>query len=152
MPTQPGKAQIDRVRDLMVDHAWRTAGDILEEIGIPGDEAAAITARLRDLRKAEHGSYTVAHRVVIRTDGRRVDEYRVGAKGTGEPRRRRRPDPYLRPGVRQFAVDLEAHLQARFPRSRVGDYVHAEEREHREGDCGLLATIIREFAETWGRP
>ncbi len=48
-----------RVRNLMEDGQWRT----LEEIqGRAGGTEASVSARLRDLRKAKHGGYTVERR------------------------------------------------------------------------------------------
>ena len=56
------KGQLDHVFELMKDERWRTLHDILEVVG--GSEAA-ISARLRDLRKAKYGGHTVerSHRV-----------------------------------------------------------------------------------------
>lgn len=62
--------QLGRVQALMSDGNWRT----LAEIGavVPGSEAA-LSARLRDLRKPRFGEYVVERRRVI--DG--LFEYRV---------------------------------------------------------------------------
>jgi hypothetical protein len=62
--------QLERVRDLMLDGHWRT----LDEIGVyvKGSEAA-ISARLRDLRKPKFGGYVVDRQNV----GGGVWRYRV---------------------------------------------------------------------------
>lgn len=52
--------QFDRVRALMADGQWRTLREIADAIG-KGSEAA-ISARLRDLRKPEYGRWTVERR------------------------------------------------------------------------------------------
>lgn len=52
--------QLEAVRDLMVDGVWRTLAQIQTAIG-RGSEAA-ISARLRDLRKDKFGSYQVDRR------------------------------------------------------------------------------------------
>lgn len=62
--------QFRRVRDLMADGAWRTLAQISEAVGAP---EASVSARLRDLRKPEHGSRTVERR----SRGRGLYEYRV---------------------------------------------------------------------------
>jgi len=64
-------AQLSRVRDVMRDGQWRTLASISEVVGAP---EASVSARLRDLRKARHGSHTVARRYVERG----LWEYRVG--------------------------------------------------------------------------
>lgn len=48
--------QIDRIRNLMMDGKWRTYEDIA---AVTGDPAPSISAQLRNLRKSEHGGYTV---------------------------------------------------------------------------------------------
>ena len=48
--------QLKAVYDLMRDSKWRTLSDIRETV--EGSEAA-ISARLRDLRKTKYGSYTI---------------------------------------------------------------------------------------------
>lgn len=65
--------QLDTVRRLMADGVWRTLAEIHAASGVP--EASA-SARLRDLRKARHGAYTVLRR---RRDmpTRGIWEYRV---------------------------------------------------------------------------
>lgn len=65
--------QLDRIKDLMLDGAWRTLSEIESETG---DPAASISAQLRHLRKKRFGS----HIVDKRRRGRREDglfEYRV---------------------------------------------------------------------------
>jgi hypothetical protein len=51
--------QLEQVRTLMMDGQWRT----LQQIGgrVQGSEAA-LSARLRDLRKSRFGGYTVERR------------------------------------------------------------------------------------------
>lgn len=64
--------QLRRVFDLMADGNWRTLADIANVV--PGKETA-LSARLRDLRRPEHGGHTVEHRRVDGMPG--VWEYRV---------------------------------------------------------------------------
>ena len=51
--------QLDKVRDLMLDGKWRKLRAIQD---VAGGSEAAISARLRDLRKPKFGSYTVERR------------------------------------------------------------------------------------------
>ena len=51
--------QIKRIYDLMIDHQWRTLGEI--EL-ITGDPQASISAQLRHLRKPKWGKFTVEKR------------------------------------------------------------------------------------------
>lgn len=53
---------LGRVRTLMMDQQWRTLGQITKACR-PGTEAA-VSARLRDLRKAKFGGYDVERRRV----------------------------------------------------------------------------------------
>ena len=64
--------QLDTVRRLMSDGAWRTLAEINEVSGVP--EASA-SARLRDLRKDKFGGHEVLRR--RREPGHGVWEYRV---------------------------------------------------------------------------
>lgn len=65
--------QARRVIVLMVDGEWRTLSEISERTG---DPEASISARLRDLRRADHGGYVVDARP--RFDGHPAPvEYRV---------------------------------------------------------------------------
>lgn len=50
---------LDRVRDLMRDGRWRTLAEIVDRVG--GSEAG-VSARLRDLRKPQHGGRRVERR------------------------------------------------------------------------------------------
>lgn len=75
-PTEDGERlsrQLLAVRSLMLDGRWRTFVQIQEGIGM-GTEAA-ISARLRDLRKPRFGAYEVLRRRVPGTKG--LHEYRV---------------------------------------------------------------------------
>lgn len=72
-------AQLDAVRELMLDGHWRTLGEIADQTGHP---EASISARLRDLRKARHGSWTV-ERVYVR---RGLFTYRVSKPVGGQVR------------------------------------------------------------------
>lgn len=67
------------IRDYMLSHGdWRTPYEIREQLIIQGFHTnlsdAAITARLRDLRKAQFGSYQVDKRIRKGTHSR---EYKV---------------------------------------------------------------------------
>ncbi len=69
---------LDRVRNLMLDGEWRSLRDIQQTVG--GSEAG-VSARLRDLRRPEHGGHLVEHR---RQDGG-LWVYRVSPRhGQGE--------------------------------------------------------------------
>lgn len=48
--------QLEKVRSLMADEQWRTLGEIVLVVG--GSEAG-VSARLRDLKKEQFGSYRV---------------------------------------------------------------------------------------------
>ena len=50
--------QLGRVRDLMRDGGWRTLQEIQDALG-PPDTLPAISARLRDFRKAKFGGHAV---------------------------------------------------------------------------------------------
>lgn len=56
-PKREGE-QLRQVRELMADGKWRTLGDIQKQLP-QHYETQSISARLRDLRKPEHGSHTV---------------------------------------------------------------------------------------------
>ena len=68
-------SQLKRVKNLMFDGRWRTLREIAFEINTNGHHSteAAISARLRDLRKDIFGGYTVERR--LREKG--LFEYRV---------------------------------------------------------------------------
>lgn len=51
--------QLARIRDLMLDGAWRTLREIEAATGYP---AASVSAQLRHLRKARFGAYRVTKR------------------------------------------------------------------------------------------
>jgi hypothetical protein len=53
------KGQLGRVYILMLDGRWRTLGEIAAAVA--GSEAA-VSARLRDLRKAKYGSHLIERR------------------------------------------------------------------------------------------
>lgn len=72
------RGQVNRVYYAMKDGQWRTAEEISR---ITGDPTPSIQARVRDLRKAKFGAYFVESR---RRD-KALWEWRVGAKGEGNP-------------------------------------------------------------------
>ena len=63
-------AQLDAIRELMLDGAWRTLEQIREATNFP---PASISAQLRHLRKKRFGAYVVERRHL----GRGLYEYRV---------------------------------------------------------------------------
>lgn len=63
-------AQHNRVLAFMRDGAWHTLGEIAEHTK---DPEASVSARLRDLRKPEFGSYKIDRRYVRRG----LHEYRL---------------------------------------------------------------------------
>lgn len=65
--------QLLAVRDLMLDARWRTLSEIARDAGWQYDMTASVSARLRDLRKAKFGGYTVERRYV----GEGLWEYRL---------------------------------------------------------------------------
>lgn len=54
-------SQLERVKALMADGAWRGLADIA---AMTGGSEAAVSARLRDLRKARFGGFRVERRHV----------------------------------------------------------------------------------------
>jgi hypothetical protein len=66
--------QLTKVRDLMLDGQWRSLIEIAAATGSP---QASVSARLRDLRKAKFGGYTVERRLL--SPG--LYEYRVNHGG-----------------------------------------------------------------------
>ncbi len=90
------RGQLARVLALMTDQQWRTLAQIAAAVG--GSEAA-VSARLRDLRKARFGGYEVPRRRVEGASG--LWEYRLGAQDTPAPEPERWPviEPETRPGM-----------------------------------------------------
>jgi len=66
--------QLAKVRSLMLDGQWRSLIEIAAATESP---QASVSARLRDLRKAKFGGYTVERRVLARG----LFEYRVNHGG-----------------------------------------------------------------------
>jgi hypothetical protein len=66
------KAQLGRVKTLMLDGEWRTLAAIATATN---DPEASVSARLRDLRRIEHGAWTVERRRVPNGNG--LHEYRL---------------------------------------------------------------------------
>ena len=69
--------QLARVQALMRDREWRTLAEIGFEVGAVSE--AGVSARLRDLRKAKHGGYTVERRRVPGARG--LHQYRLLGAG-----------------------------------------------------------------------
>ena len=69
--------QLERVLRLMRDEQWRTLAEIGFEVGSASE--AGVSARLRDLRKAKHGGYTVERRRVPGARG--LHQYRLLGAG-----------------------------------------------------------------------
>jgi len=65
-------SQMQRIKTLMADQAWRTLAEIES---VTGDPPASISAQLRHLRKKRFGSYVVERRQRGTTAG--LYEYRV---------------------------------------------------------------------------
>lgn len=70
--------QLGRTYDLMSDQKWRTLTDLATRLGCLETSAGA---RLRDLRKREHGGHVVLCR--LRADGSGEREYRLVLKTNG---------------------------------------------------------------------
>lgn len=118
-------SQLSRVRMLMVDGQWRSLYEIHEDLG-RRDSEAAISARLRDLRKPKFGGHTVERR----RRSRSLFEYRLILRDMSmQPKLRIVPDqpaaidPLLkwaggkRKFVREFGndmFDLVAHRGGRY--------------------------------------
>ena len=66
------RKQLAHVRVLMSDSQWRTLKQLSVEVGAP---EASVSARLRDLRKAKFGGYTVERQRVPNGNG--LHRYRV---------------------------------------------------------------------------
>lgn len=73
--------QLGLVWEVMRDGAWHTLADIAQRTNMP---EASISARLRDLRKPDHGEWTVSRRAA---GGGRF-AYRVAAQAAAERGRR----------------------------------------------------------------
>lgn len=71
--------QLDEVRSIMLSGGWHTLAEISatvsERIGRTATEAS-VSARLRDLRKPQHGAYNIERR--IRGGAGRLWEYHLG--------------------------------------------------------------------------
>ena len=72
--------QLEKVRELMLDHRWRTLEEIQFEVGW---SVAGLSARIRDLRKLRNGSHTVLRRR-RESAGAGVFEYKVPVKNAAE--------------------------------------------------------------------
>lgn len=57
------RAQLHKVRSVMLAGGWHTLTDLAEKVGAP---EASVSARLRDLRKLKFGAYTIERRYVER--------------------------------------------------------------------------------------
>ena len=67
-------SQLERIRELMLDHRWRT----LMEIRLStGDPEASISAQLRHLRKTRFGGYKISRRMRQRAG---LYEYKLEAE------------------------------------------------------------------------
>ncbi len=81
----------ERIWEIMKDGKWRTLPDLERALG-HRYMVTSISARLRDFRKAKHGSYVVESRP--RVGQPHTYEYRLVVPGTPEPpppARTRRP-------------------------------------------------------------
>jgi hypothetical protein len=56
-------AQLEKVKALMLDGAWRTLEEIQDATGVRS--SASVSARIRDLRKPRFGRYLVERRRVV---------------------------------------------------------------------------------------
>lgn len=68
------KAQLAKVRAMMLRGGWYTLEQLSTDLGYP---QASISARLRDLRKLKFGGYNVERRRV--QGGRGLHEYKLGS-------------------------------------------------------------------------
>lgn len=66
------RRQLNAVRTYMEVGWWRTLREVANAVGAP---EASVSARLRDLRKAKHGGYTIERRRVPGGNG--LHEYRM---------------------------------------------------------------------------
>ncbi len=57
------KAQLDRVRSVMLRNSWMTLEQLAEQAEAP---QASVSARIRDLRKLQFGGYTIEREYVSR--------------------------------------------------------------------------------------
>lgn len=55
------RKQLDAVRSFMLRNGWVTLKDLAGAVGAP---EASVSARLRDLRKQQHGAYTIEREYV----------------------------------------------------------------------------------------
>ncbi len=68
------RRQLEAVKDVMSDGAWRTLAEISAATGAP--EASA-SARIRDLKKAKFGGHTVNRRRRAGQENRGIFEYQL---------------------------------------------------------------------------
>lgn len=101
-------SQLERVQAVMSDGRWRTLNQIRVELGATQDSTPAISARLRDLRKAHNGRWFVDSRRNALTPG--LWEYRVVEPDEEQARRRRPPKP-TPPEIKQALGDLRQMLK-----------------------------------------
>jgi hypothetical protein len=59
-------SQLEAVWEIMSDGVWRAIDEIVETLRIKGINTTpqSISARLRDLRKKQHGGYTVERKYI----------------------------------------------------------------------------------------
>lgn len=108
--------QHTRVRDLMLDGAWRT---IREIAAITGDPESSVSAQLRHLRKRRFGSYTV-ERTHSGDRKRGLHKYRVLPPVEGE-----QPAPVAKPDVEKALRLLERIRDCKHPLSAAHGYATA---------------------------
>ena len=68
---------LGRIYDLMLDMRWRTLAEIAS---LSGGSEAGSSARLRDLRKPQFGSWNIERRRAITNNG--IHEYRLNGRST----------------------------------------------------------------------
>lgn len=102
------RGQLERVRRLMVDGQWRSLRQIAAVVG--GTEAA-VSARLRDLRKERFGSWEVERRALGSRD-RGLFSYRVlpPKEKKEKPVKKRRSSEVITE-LRQLVATLERQVE-----------------------------------------
>ena len=68
------RCQLDKTRSIMLGGGWHTLAFLATEVGC---SEAAVSARLRDLRKVPYGAYNIEKRVKVGT--KRIYEYHLGS-------------------------------------------------------------------------
>lgn len=71
-------SQLARVRRVLADGQWHTLAEIAARLGIVSGNTTGVSARIRDLRKPQHGAHVIEGRPRAGMGEAKVFEYRMG--------------------------------------------------------------------------